>query len=196
MGYFYPMWLVVFFWGGGVLQMTCRAATVIWLRSIPIAFLTTAPIKSSKYTGMMYIASSFVLCLGFFFGCMYYLKTWWERSTFLSMAWCMRSWLVLVAAHNYIVTYDQPIFSTDGTTNCMGLPGGLGITYAKFHLVYSSTIILQNPYVRSILESITILSVPTKLMKCSRWQKTSPISLAGACSAKRSVVSLTLDWIV
>ena len=75
---------------------------------------------------------------------------------FFSMAWWMRSRPVSVAAQKYAGLSTQPICSTDGTTNSMGLPGGLDIMYAEFHLKCNSTRILQNPPRSSILESMQI----------------------------------------
>ena len=183
------------FWGWDIPRMPCGADLAVLTRNGSLAFSTAAPMKLSRYTEMIYIVYSLALHLGSFDVIIYSSRTWWGRSTFLSIACFIRPRPVLVAAQNYSGIYYHPICSNDGITNRICLSGGSGITYAKLHLTSSSTRILHNPSNRSILESMKISSVPTDSMKCrSRW-KSLPISLTAMSGDRLSFVSLKLDWI-
>ena len=195
MGSFPPTWPLILGEGGGCTVYAVQGHFIYSEQQRVTRILTDVPMKLSRYTEMLHIVYSLALCLGSFSVIIYSSKKWWGRLTLLSIACWIRLRPVSVAAKKYSRLYSHPICSADGTTNSIELPVGSGITYAKFNLLPSSTIILHNPSDRYILASMVISSVPTESMKGRRRRKTLPISLTAVSGARHSVVSLTLAWI-
>ena len=175
--------------------MLCRKSWAILPSNVPLTFSTDAIMKLSRHTETLYTASSLALHLGSFDGIIKFSKTWRWRSTLLFMACWIRLRLVSVAEQEYSALSTHPICSADGTTNLIGMPGGSGITYTKFHFLSYYTSILQKPSDRSILVRMKISSVTSNLMKWRMRCNMLPIYLTVSYGARRYIFLLTLAWI-